>query len=309
MASLWGDITKKDNYLKIQPSPTNQKANPNSAQNSGKNSIKLNIENSRPLEERLPFISCIRASMTVEACIVLPLCLFFLMNLSSAIEIIRLHNALQMGMWNAGNDIAVTTCGQDRGVLFSFFSDIYYKRKILDFCGEEYLKESPLRGGGDGIAALETGTLSGSDILDMTLTYRVEPYTSLAGFISFDMKNRFAMHLWNGYEIPKEVYESRTFFVTKYGVVCHTDRNCSYLVVSVRSIPFSALETHRNSSGHKYGPCGWCVNGQVGQTVYITEDGTNYHSGESCPGLNRTIWAVTEEEASRYRPCSRCGNQ
>lgn len=309
MASLWEDLSATNNK-KIQPSPTNQKSNPNSAQNSGKNSIKLNIENGRPIKERLPNISRLTdsGSMTVEACIVLPICIFFLLNLSYAIEMIRLHNALQMGMWNAGNNLAVTTCGQDRNVIVSLLSDAYFKEKALDFCGEDYLRNSPLQDGKAGIKAIETGTLLGEDELDMTFVYRVEPFSSVVGFASFTMKNRFVMHLWNGYSIPDEVSEDRCFFVTKYGEVCHNDRNCSYLVISVREVSFSWLSTHRNSSGHIYGACGWCANGTPGDTVYITEDGTNYHFVDNCPGLNRTIWAVTAEEAMLYRPCSRCGN-
>ena len=47
------------------------------------------------------------ASMTVEAAIVLPLFLFFFLNLMSSIEMIRLHGNLQLALWETGNRMTV----------------------------------------------------------------------------------------------------------------------------------------------------------------------------------------------------------
>ena len=46
-------------------------------------------------------------SMTVEAAVVLPLFLFFFLNLGSAMEMIRLHSNLQLALLQVGNRLSV----------------------------------------------------------------------------------------------------------------------------------------------------------------------------------------------------------
>ena len=55
--------------------------------------------------------------MTVEASIVLPLILFFFMNLASSIEMIRLHGNLQLALWETGNELIVYGYALDSGTL------------------------------------------------------------------------------------------------------------------------------------------------------------------------------------------------
>ena len=53
--------------------------------------------------------------MTVEASIVLPLFLFFFLNLGCAIEMIRLHGNLQLALWQIGSKMAVYGYALDSG--------------------------------------------------------------------------------------------------------------------------------------------------------------------------------------------------
>ena len=72
------------------------------------------IENPSPAAKHmeglspLPFFRrCLSAGMTVEAALVLPLCLFFLLNLGYLLEMIRLHNNLQLALLETGNKISL----------------------------------------------------------------------------------------------------------------------------------------------------------------------------------------------------------
>ena len=45
--------------------------------------------------------------MTVEAAILLPVFLFFFLNLLSFLEILRLHGKIEMGLWDVGSDLCL----------------------------------------------------------------------------------------------------------------------------------------------------------------------------------------------------------
>lgn len=97
-------------------------------------------------------------------------------------------------------------------------------------------------------------------------------------------------------------------YITPGGSVYHTDRDCSYLRLSIRQISRDVLDGERNQSGGRYGSCVYCVRGgETGGTVYITDYGSSYHSNMNCQGLKRTIEAVPLSQAGGRPCCSRCG--
>ena len=49
----------------------------------------------------------VRASMTVETALVLPLFCLFMIHMGSAIEMIRLHGNLEVALWDAGRQIGI----------------------------------------------------------------------------------------------------------------------------------------------------------------------------------------------------------
>ncbi len=244
----------------------------------------------------------------MEAAIVLPLCLVFLMNLGCAIEMIRLHNNLQLALWDSGSGIALYGYEQGDNGVASLASTIYVKSKVKIYLGEGYLDTSPLIKGSDGLCFWEGEMLQG-DLLDIKLTYGVKPMISLVGFSKFRMANRFYVHLWNGYEISNRKEQTVMVYVAENGSVCHKDRECTHIRLSIRQILHGQLVSARNQWGSKYAACEKCVVGQRPDILYITDDGQCYHYWESCPGLRRTVRALTLEEAAGYPYCSRCGGE
>ena len=249
----------------------------------------------------------VRASMTVEAALVLPLLCFFILNLSCAVEMVRLHNNIQMAVWDTGSRLAVY--GYDlegREDAASLFSAFYIKSRIRAYLGEGYLEQSPMSGGIDGLHLWESGMFTESDELDIAATYQVSPWCSLAAFSPFRMSNRFCIHIWNGYRIPEDSGETIFVYVAEHGEVYHTSRDCTHLTLSVQQIPRAGLETLRNQNGRRYTACGKCVTGEGGAGVFVTKEGSHFHFSSSCSGLKRTIYMIPEEQAAGYRMCSRC---
>ena len=123
----------------------------------------------------------IAAAMTVEAALILPLFLFFFINLGSAIEMIRLHGNLQLALWDCGNRMCVY--GHVSAAEGEDASKDERKNRVVwvvDYVGRDYLEELPLCDGAQGLQFWESdvGALDAAvseDILDIVMTYQVSP--------------------------------------------------------------------------------------------------------------------------------------
>ncbi|MGN0401599.1 MAG: hypothetical protein ACI4HQ_04985 [Acetatifactor sp.] len=250
----------------------------------------------------------LKAGMTVEAAIVLPLCLFFLLNLGYVVEMIRLHNHLQLGMLEAGNKAALYGCELGGEDLAGLAASVYVCNEMTDYVGQRNLDNSPLSSGKRDFKLWES---SSEDELDITVMYSVSPLLSLMGFDSFYMANRYCAHLWNGYDITGDPSVGEIVYVTETGEVWHKDRGCTYLQLSVKQVEATGIEGERNQWGRRYSACDICAGETIPGKLYITLEGNHYHYRRECPGLKRTVYSIFKEEADKggYRRCSRCGGE
>jgi len=323
MSFLWRQ--NKSNSLTNygNPSPTDQDIDTSFAQNL-KETVRIFIEKTS-LCTFLTRKLC--AGMTVEAAIALPVFLFFLLNLSCAIEMIRLHGNLQMALWETGHRLAIYGYALgDEDILRSMdsededswwkeltgiaFSYTYIRNQIVDYLGEEYLEASPLSRGTAGLQFWESEVLHPGDEMEITLTYGVSPWCSLTGFFPFRMANRYYAHIWNGYDIIGDNGENEEEFVTVYvtetGKVYHKDRNCTHLCLSIQEITAGTVGNYRNENGGKYSECGKCREETATGVLYIAREGDSFHYSRDCSGLKRTVFSILLKDAEDYRPCSRC---
>lgn len=242
-------------------------------------------------------------SMTVEAAVIIPLFLFFFLNLMSAIEMIRLHGNLELSLWKNGRVMAV---GGYAGS--ALLSDFVMYHAVVDDVGKEYLKESPLTYGEKGLVFWES-SYGEDDHIDVKVTYQVSPAFRIPGFQSFRMANRYYARAWTGYAVGGEEGHEEALdnvYVTPYGEVYHVSRDCSYVTRSISALRLSEVHSARNSSGERYVLCRICA-GEGQDIVYVTRDGSRYHERQDCLSLKRTIITVERLTAeAKYRPCSRC---
>ncbi|MCM1194279.1 MAG: hypothetical protein NC389_17885, partial [Acetatifactor muris] len=252
-------------------------------------------------------------------------------NIGCAIEMIRLHGNLQLALWQICSRLSVYGYALDSGetpedeypgggdpedawwrdLAGAVFASAYIKAWLTDLAGEEYLNRSPLKNGTDSMQLWESEIFGGRDTIDLIVTYSVSPGAVLAGLSSFRMANRYYAHIWNGYRLAGADEESggQVVFITENASVFHLDRDCTHLRLSVRQISASMLEEERNRYGRRYQACEKCVGEEEVMSCYITESGDRYHYVRECPGLKRTIFSISLEEAAGYQPCSRCGRK
>lgn len=261
----------------------------------------------------------VKASMTVETALVLPLFCFFMIHMGSAIEMIRLHGNLEVALWDAGRQVGIygglldegqnadgeEENSEDRlGTVAISYS--YVKNQIRNQLGEEYLEQSPLEHGIDSLQFLESRTED--DICEIVVTYGISPLTEALEFRKFRMANRYYGHLWNGYEIPGTEDAEEYVYVTEGSEVYHTSSECTHLRLSIRWVEEADIPKG-------YHPCEKCMGQKKEDTVtedagyYICTEGECYHRRRDCPGLRRTVFRIARKDAGSYRECNRCGKK
>ena len=138
----------------------------------------------------------------------------------------------------------------------------------------------------------------------------MEPLIAIPGFDGITAGNCYYGHAWTGYDVEQGAsdltQEDPMVYVTETGTVYHTNRNCTYLNLSIEAVDAAVLEERRNQSGGKYYPCEIC--GRIGGygMVYITGQGSSYHSSITCPGLKRTIYTIPLSQVGGRGRCSKC---
>lgn len=344
MSLLWSDLFKKKlSIRKKKPSPTCQDNSPDSARNPESplrgypNKPSVLHRSVKGTSLFASFSRPVNAGMTVEAAIVLPLFLFFFLNLGCAIEMIRLHGNLQLALWQIGNRLSVYGYAVDSGedpqgeellqngeqenewwkdLAGIALSATFVKDQIIHSAGEAYLNQSPLVNGAEGLQLWESQIFGSGDEISIVVTYSVSPWSRLIGFDSFRMSNRYYSHIWNGYGLSDSSNagngpeESQTVYVTETGSVYHLTQDCTHLKLSTRPVSTASVGGERNQNGGKYYPCERCAGGNATGVCYITSEGNRYHYDSGCSGLKRTVNAMPLNQAveSGYTPCSRCGS-
>lgn len=276
------------------------------------------------------------AGMTVEAAVVLPLFLFFFVNLGCAMEMIRLHGNLQLALWNVGNqmcvygyamesadeiDHAVAEERKESREWWDTLADIaltgtYVKNQVVHYVGEAYLEASPLSNGTNSLQLWESqvfdkkDSVVSGDIVDIILTYQVSPWIDIPFVKPFRMSNRYYGRLWTGYDVTAndstEWDEQDVVYITENASVYHESLECTHLKLSIRQVTLEEAKAVRNENGRRYQECSKCKKKLFQGTVFIGRDGDCYHYDRECSGLKRTIYTITRQQASDYKPCSRC---
>lgn len=254
-------------------------------------------------------------SMTVEASLVFPIFLFAVLNLLSVLNFVYLQCSMTAALHQTGKQLSVYGYAYDKSGLKleeyplsqALFSYTFVKTDVENQIGKEYLENTVLKYGGMGIY-YGASKIMEEDKVDLVALYDVSGLFSMKGMKSIPIYSRFYGHIWNGYDVEKswktdqeEIY----VFITKNGTVYHVNRNCTYLNPSIKAVYYQDIGQKRNESGAIFYACERC-GGDPATVVYITEQGSRYHTTMECSGLKRTVYSVRLSEAGRP-PCSKCG--
>ena len=246
-------------------------------------------------------LSAKKAVITVEAALAVPLFFFAVLALFYMIEVMSIRTTIRSGMQYAAKEAAEDIYLNPVVTPGSLESD------IVSSIGSERLDRSIVVNGSGGIHCEESRMSALTGILELRASYQIRLPIPVFLAAPVNMEESMRMKGWNGYTrfgLGQENEE--TVYITENGMVYHRDYHCNYLELSIRMVPYGAVDGLRNENQGKYHACERCVHGMAASEVYITEYGGRYHNSLSCSGLKRTIYAIPLTEAIGKGACSKC---
>lgn len=262
------------------------------------------------------FFAPLRAALTVEAALVLPLFLFFMisaMQYAAAME-----TAVKFGtaLAETGKTLAAASYAAKYGGSSDEFPEMAAGALSAVYAHGQVVKKA-----GDTSAVKNTNMLLSSflkedEMIDLVMTYQIKSPIGIVQLPGNFFIQRARVRAWTGREDTQDSEgdgngnkEEDYVYVAATGSVYHEDPDCTHLRLSITEVDVQALDTLRNNNGGIYHACERCGGGHAGGTVYITKEGNRYHSSLSCSGLKRTVRQVSRQSLGEMRVCSKCGKK
>ncbi|MCC8066283.1 MAG: pilus assembly protein, partial [Clostridiales bacterium] len=255
----------------------------------------------------------LHASLTVEAALVLPLFLFCIVALLQYCK--AMETAVQFGtaLADTGKNLATVAyaetytgeVGTGAQIAVGTLSVFYAQNRVTSKVGDTTSVKN--------VNMALSSLMQEDEMIDLVLTYQIRSPFGVINLPGTFFIQRASVRAWVGRTVEENSGEAteggedgEMVYVTATGSVYHTDPDCTYLKLSVHAVDASELEGLRNNSGGIYHECELCGS-DCGSTVYITNDGTRYHSSLTCSALKRTVTQVKLSEVGDMHVCSKCG--
>ena len=251
--------------------------------------------------------ACKSGALTVEAALVFPLLLFFLLFLLYLFQIQRLQLEIREALYDAAQNIAASSYAME---LANEKTEIDLTELLEGGTGEISLQKEIrdpsllmlIVGGRAGILCRTENEDENEVVLKASVFLRFSKLIFRSKGLM--LQEKVCVKKWTGYD-PNSGNKENMVYMTQFGEVYHTDRDCSYLNPSIRVVTKAQLSGERSQDGGIYKKCPLCGK-EAGTVVYITDYGEVYHSSLTCSGLKRTVYCVPEEESEK-KACSKCG--
>lgn len=242
-----------------------------------------------------------RGSITAEAAMVVSFFFLAVICLTYLFQILSLQVTVRNGLHAVGRKMAVELCENP------VMKPDNIKKELIRQIGEDRLDTSLIVGGSAGIDCSRSKQKWNTTIVDLSAVYRIEIPILLFRIPMIRREETLRIKGWTGYEGGNDWAESEEMvYVTEHGMVYHTDRNCTYLDLSIRTVEEEQIHQFRNLSGGKYQRCTSCRKDVDSPWVYITDYGELYHGSLDCRKLRRRVYPVSLREVYGLGGCSKC---
>lgn len=242
-------------------------------------------------------------SVTVEACLSLPLFLFFFMAIASMIMIFFAECHIHQSLVEAGEEISKQCYWQQQysqeteGTIY--LNHGFLKKQFLSSLGEDFYVSHVVAGGKNGILLTISVDQNNSKIFFVDAGYNIQFDVPIIGNFYVHRVVTVKQKGFVGYTQGEEVIDAYVY-VTPNQAVYHYSRNCTHLSLSV-----SVLD---GSNRNLYKPCRLCryANNESGN-IYVARTSDLYHENRNCSGLKRSVIRVKKGSVTGLPPCERCG--
>lgn len=266
-------------------------------------------------------------SMTLEAAILLPLFLFFMITILSLMDMLYFYGIVEHKLHQIAKKMAVympaaeilagntedgemnVDCEDVSSIAAAILENQYVKNNLISGLLQQELRSSGVVGKSDGLNFSYSRIMTEGDIVDLVVSYEIEPQNNFFFLPAYPVLNRCRVRAWTGYEVVSDnvnVAGERIVYITETGTVFHLTKTCTYLDLSIRPVAKGELDLYRNQSGGIYDECELCGDGEA-EIYFITDYGECYHTSLICSGLKRTITQIPISQVGDRSACSRCG--
>ncbi len=277
------------------------------------------------------------ASLTVEAALVLPIFLYFVLIFLYFIQIFTIQEQIQAAIVKMGlkfsqaayvvQDFPSVEEAMDLDLsIFGFDIDLGLADWIMEsssqsilksysqvYLDTDYINHSCIKGGFQGISFEGSNLFAEDEMINIHVSYQVELPIRIFVMPNMKMEQRVRLRSWTGYQVEaayqtdSDNEKESTVFVTQTGSVYHKSDSCSHIKLSVRSV-HGIPTLLRNEQGAKYYPCEVCCKGTAHEleVYYITLDGTRYHRKRDCSAIKRNVREIPMSEVGSRTACKRC---
>lgn len=250
-------------------------------------------------------------SLTVEAALILPIFIYFIISFLYFIQIFLLQEMIQKSITQVGLDTAKVSY-----ILSDYIDDNLLKLQAAGHVDMDTINNSCILHGWDGVSFKGSSVMDQDNCVDIHVSYHIRIPIGFFHLKDIPMVQRVRLKCWTGIRIDPSYLTDETgteedsqdvkVFITETGTVYHKRRDCSHINIKIMSVHGIPRE-QRNDYGAKYYPCERCGRQEATHDIYyITSDGNRYHSSINCSGLKRTVIEVYLSEVSDRRPCKRC---
>lgn len=280
-------------------------------------------------------------SLTVEAAFIMPIAIFAMLVFLAIFQVMSLQTSLQYALSQVAEEISQyafikeeltedTEIGQREqqqskggeqnkkkplldieAIINGVLSNSLISQRVNNYLSveKEYGFILP-----NGISFVESRLLYDGETIDIIAKYKISIPVPLLSMQKMSIIQRVKTRAFIGVmSIEGDGQDKNSsgrediVYVTETGTVYHRNRNCTHIMLSIESCNYTSIQSQRNRSGARYKPCERCVKGETDEIVYITKDGTRYHSRLDCSGLKRTVREVPLEEVNGLSLCKKCG--
>ena len=256
-----------------------------------------------PEKTSAPLLAAARASITLEAAVVLPLAMFALLSIISLFTVLRIQVKVQEIIEQSLDEAALgAAAGLTGGELADIGSFVWLETRIRT--GMADLENV------SGVSLLGTDIDDEDDMIRLVVSYRVKTPAALLPSPSFYMTQVGCRRLWTGAEPSGAAGSepSQIVYVTERGSVYHLSRDCPHLIQHTTSLTTAELQSARSADGAIYYACSSCHPDETDHDgiFYVGTYGNRYHSTLACPQLRITVYPRRLEEVGGLPCCADC---
>ena len=246
------------------------------------------------------FCFCLRASLTVEAAVVMPLTIGFLACVLFLFRILQVQTEVEEALIYAGRETAVESSIVSSEEMLSVSAETYFFMALSD---NKYV-EKYVKNGIFGIS-LNESRFDG-DTIELKALYSINLPVDYFDLYEIEICCQNSFRKWIG-DVPAGTKIGEWVYITPTGTVYHLSASCQSLDISVNEVGVNELESYRGANGQRYYSCTFCGDKNMGtQIVYCTEYGHVFHREISCKALKRTIVKIPISEVEGRPLCSFC---